>query len=424
MFRLNKQVPGLSAVRLSSTPLLWFIVLAAGLVLAINMGIRQSFGLFLSPISVDLGLGREAFGLSMALLNLMWGMTAPVAGGLADKYGAGRVLTAGALSYAGGVLLMANASGEASLLSAGVLIGLGVSGTGFTAVLGVVGRAAPDESRAKALGLASMGSAIGQFAALPYVHVLIDAYGWSWSLVLLALTAAMMAPLGWALASGAGREAAGRAESGAAPLTGHQTMRGALAEAVPDRDFRLLSIGFFVCGFHIAFVATHLPAFVTDQGFAAETGMLALMIIGIGNIAGTYLFGQLGGRYDKRHLLVFLYGARALVFLAFVLLPMTYYGLLAYSAILGLLWLATVPLTSGLVADMFGPRWMSMLFGITFLSHQIGSFLGAWLGGYFYDMFQSYEIMWWISVALGLTSALVHALIRERRPVPASEPVV
>ncbi|RIA55465.1 MFS transporter [Dichotomicrobium thermohalophilum] len=409
----------MASSRISATPLLWLIVLAAGLVLVINMGIRQSFGLFLNPISLDLGLGRESFALSMALQNLMWGLTAPAAGGLADKYGAGRVLTVGALCYVGGLLIMANAAGEASLLTAGVLIGLGVSGTGFTTVLGVVGRAAPEESRAKALGLASMGSAIGMFAALPYVHVLIDAYGWSWSLVLLALTAAIMAPLGWMLASGAGREAAGRAASTIA--AGEQTIRAALTSAMPDRDFRLLSVGFFVCGFHIAFVATHLPAFVTDQGFSAETGMLALMIIGIGNIAGTYLFGQLGGRYEKRHLLVFLYAARAAVFLAFVLLPMTYYSLLAYSAVLGLLWLATVPLTSGLVADMFGPRWMSMLFGITLFSHQIGSFLGAWLGGYLYDIFQSYDIMWWISIALGLISAIVHGSIRQRRPAPAGQ---
>jgi len=408
--------------RLSPLNPVWLIVVAAGLVLAINMGLRQSFGLFLNPISLDLGLGREAFGLSMALLNLVWGLTAPVAGGLADKYGAGRVLTAGALCYAAGVLLMANASGEPSLLSAGVLIGLGVSGTGFTAVLGVVGRAAPEAHRAKALGLASMGSAIGQFAALPYVHVLIDSYGWSTSLVIVALTAAFMAPLGWALASGAGREAAARAEAGGGPQAGQQTIRAALGEAMPDRDFRLLSTGFFVCGFHIAFVATHLPAFVVDQGFDAQTGMLALMIIGIGNIAGTYLFGQLGGRYEKRHLLVFLYGARAMVFLAIVLLPLTYTSLLIYSAALGLLWLATVPLTSGLVADMFGPRWMSMLFGVTFFSHQIGSFLGAWLGGYLYDIFQSYDIMWWISIALGVTSALLHALISQRRPIVSAGP--
>lgn len=415
----------MASSRISVPSLVWLIVAAAALVLAINMGLRQSFGLFLTPISTDLGLGREVFGLSMALLNLMWGITAPVAGGLADKYGAGRVLTGGALCYAGGVLLMANAAGEAGLLTAGVLIGLGVSGTGFTTVLGVVGRAAPERHRAKALGLASMGSAIGQFVALPYVHVLIDAYGWSVSLVIVAVTAAFMAPLGWALATGAHREASARALSGGPEhAAGQQSIRAALAEAMPDRDFRLLSTGFFVCGFHLAFVATHLPAFVTDQGFDAQAGMLALMMIGIGNIAGTYIFGQLGGRYEKRHLLVFLYAARAAIFLAFVLLPMTYTSLLIYSGILGLLWLATVPLTSGLVADMFGPRWMSMLFGITFFSHQMGSFLGAWLGGYLYDIFQSYEAMWWLSIALGLASALLHALIRERRPAPLTEPAV
>jgi len=410
--------------RHASSSLVWLIAVTAGLVLAINMGIRQSFGLFLTPLTTDLGLGRESFALSMALLNLMWGMTAPVAGGLADKYGAGRVLTGGALCYVGGVLLMANATGEPGLLTAGVLIGLGVSGTGFTTVLGVVGRAATDETRAKALGLASMGSAIGMFAALPYVHVLIDAYGWSASLLVVALTAGLMVPLGWVLASGAGRDAAARATAGGGVQTGQQTIRGALAEAMPDRDFRLLSVGFFVCGFHIAFVATHLPAFVTDQGFDAQTGMLALMIIGIANIAGTYLFGQLGARFEKRHLLVFLYATRAVIFVAFVLLPLTYTTLLIYSAMLGLLWLATVPLTSGLVADMFGPRWMSMLFGITFLSHQIGSFLGAWLGGYFYDIFESYEVMWWISIALGITAAVLHGLIRSPRPAPVSQAAV
>jgi predicted MFS family arabinose efflux permease len=399
----------------------WLIAVAAGLVLAINMGIRQSFGLFLNPISLDLGLGREAFALTMGILNIVWGFSAPLAGGFADKYGAGKVLTAGALCYAGGILLMANASGEASLLTSGVLLGLGVSGTGFTAVLGVVGRAAPESYRSKALGLASMGSAIGQFAALPYAHVLIASHGWSASLVVLAATAAVMAPLGWALAGSARRDTARRTQAGGPPVE-QQTMRAAVAEAMPDRDFRLLSIGFFVCGFHIAFVATHLPAFVTDQGFDPQTGMLALMIIGIGNIAGTYLFGQLGARYEKRHLLVFLYGARAVVFFAIVALPMTYTSLLIYSGLLGLLWLATVPLTSGLVADMFGPRWMSMLFGVTFFSHQIGSFLGAWLGGYLYDIFQSYDIMWWISIGLGLASALLHALIRQRRPAVLSEP--
>jgi len=409
----------------SSSPLLnpvWLIAIGAGLVLAINMGLRQSFGLFLNPISLDLGLGREAFALTMGILNIVWGFSAPVAGGLADKYGAGKVLTAGALCYAGGILLMANASGEASLLTSGILLGLGVSGTGFTAVLGVVGRAAPAEHRSKALGLASMGSAIGMFAALPYAHVLIDAYGWSVSLVVLAATAAVMAPLGWALATRARREAAGRASAGAAQPP-DQTMRAALSEAMPDRDFRLLSLGFFVCGFHITFVATHLPAFVTDRGFSAETGMLALMVIGIGNIIGTYIFGHLGARFEKRHLLAWLYFLRAVVFLGFLFMPLTQASVLFYAGVLGVLWLATVPLTSGLVADMFGPRWMSMLFGVTFFSHQIGSFLGAWLGGYLYDMFQSYDIMWWISIGLGLTSALLHAMIRERRPTVVSEPV-
>ncbi|GBF27083.1 putative MFS-type transporter YhjX [bacterium MnTg02] len=392
----------------------WLVIVGAGAIISVNMGIRQTFGLFLGPISLDLGLGRESFALSMGLLNLVWGLSAPFAGAIADKYGAGRVVAVGAAIYISGIYMMSTASGQGELLTAGVIIGLGVSGTGFTAVLGAVGRAAPEEKRSMALGLASMGGSIGQFLALPYTHVLIDNFGWVSSLVVLAATATLMAPLGW-LISGKPQSETGQSS---------QTLRQAIGEAIRHPGFLLLTAGFFVCGFHIVFIAVHLPSFLSDKGFGPEMGTAALTMIGFTNILGTYTCGRLGERMEKRTVLSMLYFARALVFVALLLMPLNTTTVLMFAAAIGFLWLGTVPLTSGLVATLFGPRWMSMLFGIVFLSHQLGSFLGAWLGGYLYDIFRSYDAMWWISIGLALVAMLLHLQIRER-PVPrlASAPV-
>ena len=392
----------------------WLVIVAAGAIISVNMGIRQTFGLFLGPISLDLGLGRESFALSMGLLNLVWGISAPFSGAIADKYGAGRVVAVGAAIYISGIYMMSAASDQGELITAGVIIGLGVSGTGFTAVLGAVGRAAPEEKRSMALGLASMGGSIGQFLALPYTHVLIDNFGWVSSLVVLAATATLMAPLGW-LISGKPQSETGQSS---------QTLRQAIGEAMRHPGFLLLTAGFFVCGFHIVFIAVHLPSFLSDKGFGPEMGTAALTMIGFTNILGTYICGRLGQRMEKRTVLSMLYFARAIVFLALMLVPLNTTTVLMFSAAIGFLWLGTVPLTSGLVATLFGPRWMSMLFGIVFLSHQVGSFLGAWLGGYLYDIFQSYDVMWWISIGLGLMAMLLHMPIQER-PVPrlASTPV-
>lgn len=261
-----------------------------------------------------------------------------------------------------------------------------------------------------------MGSSIGQFAALPYAHTLIQETGWSVSLLILAVTAAVMAPLGWGIAGGPSRSA----------HAGEQNLGAALGQAVGHRDFLLLTAGFFVCGFHIAFVAVHLPSFLVDRSFTPQFGVLALMVIGFANIIGTYLCGWVGEIVEKRVALTMLYLTRAFVFLGFLFTPLTETTVLIYCALLGLLWLGTVPLTSGLVATMFGLRWMSMLFGVVFLSHQVGSFLGAWLGGYLYDMLKSYEAMWWLSAGLGFASAAFHWPIRERpmiaQPPPASQP--
>ncbi len=393
---------------------IWWIVLAAGAILAINMGMRQTFGLFLKPVTMDLQINREVFSLSIALLNLLWGVASPFAGALSDKFGAKWVVLGGASFYVAGLVVMASSSGETGLIFSGVLIGLGIAGSGFTAVLGVVGRAAPLEKRAAALSLTSMGSAIGQFAALPYVHVLMTETGWVVTLFLMAVTAALMAPLGFAMTSGASRYARGAHTS--APIEG-QRLGAALREALSHPSFVLLTLGFFVCGFQLAAVATHLPAFLMDKNFEASLGVVALMVVGFTNIAGTYLCGKAGEIVPKKIVLTLLYLGRGIVFLGILYLPLTETTVIVAAAILGFLWLGTIPLTSGLIVTFFGPRWLSTLYGVVFFSHQVGGFLGAWLGGWFYDRYQSYEMLWWSVVAVSFLAALCHLPIREA-PAP------
>lgn len=392
----------------------WTLVLCAGAMLAINMGIRQTFGLYLKPISQDLALDRQVFSFSMALLNLVWGLAAPFAGAVSDKFGATRVALTGAALYIFGLALMATAAGGPQIVVAGTLIGLGIAGTGFTAVFGVIARAAPPEKRASALGLVTMGSAIGQFVALPYAHVILEGTGWVMTLWIMAATAAMMVPLALALSGG-------HAEPHLAPHS-EQQLTHALAEALSYPSFLLLTAGFFVCGFHIAAVAIHLPAFLADKGLSPGLGAIALTIIGGANIFGTYAFGRIGDAVPKHLALAALYFARGLVFLAMIYLPLTVTSVLVYAVLLGLLWLGTIPLTSGLIVTFFGPRWLSMLYGIVFLSHQIGSFMGAWLGGFFYDTTRSYDMLWWASFGVAVMAALLHLPIREAaapRPAPA-----
>ena len=384
----------------------WTLAICAGAMLAINMGIRQTFGLYLKPVSQDLNLDRQVFSFSMALLNLVWGFAAPFAGALSDRLGVLRVALAGTAAYIGGLVLLATAASGSQVVLAGVLIGLGVSGTGFTAVFGVIARAAPPDKRASALSLTTMGSAIGQFAALPYAHVLLDAEGWANTLWLMAGTAALMAPLAFALAS---RSNGGTDRS----ALSDQRLGSAISEALQHPSFLLLTAGFFVCGFHIAAVAIHLPAFLADKGFDPALGAIALMVIGAGNIAGTYLWGRAGELMSKRIALTVLYLARGAVFLALLYLPLSQTSVLIYAAILGLLWLGTIPLTTGLIVTFFGPRWLSTLYGIVFLSHQVGSFMGAWLGGWLYDRYHSYDLLWWASIAVAVLAAALHLPIRE-----------
>lgn len=385
----------------------WVVTGCAGMILLVVVGIRQSLGLFLSPVTADLGTGREVFALGLGLMNLFYGLGSPIAGGLADKFGAARVAAIACIAYAAGLYTMTLDWDGTQLLVGGSLIGIGLSATGLTVMMGTVGRNFPPETRSRALGVAAMCSSIGQFVVLPYSHALIANFGWEGAFLILAGTVLLVLPLSVGLAGGAV----------AAATQSQQTVREALVEARGVPSFWLLIAGFFVCGFHVTFVAVHLPTFFSDQGLAPWIGTAALMLVGFGNTVGSYLWGSLGARFQKRRLLTLLYLIRAALFFLFMMVPLTTATALIFSLSIGFVWLGTVPLTSGLVGHIFGTRYMSMLFGFVFMAHQLGSFLGAWLGGTVYDTFGSYDAMWWIAIALGIMSALVHWPIREE-PLP------
>jgi predicted MFS family arabinose efflux permease len=392
----------------------WLIVLACATIAAIGMGLRQVMGLYLRPVTEVLGVGREAFGLAIAIANIVWGLAAPFVGAVSDKHGTGRVVIFGALCTAGGLGVMYAATSDLHLFVSGVLMGFGVAGAGVNAMVGAVGRAAAPEQRTAAIAALGMGSGIGIFIALPYTHLLIEQLGWKTSLLVLAATALAMLPLALPVSGKPTVQA----------LEIPQTLSGALREAFRHPSFWLLNAGFFVCGFHVVFYGVHLPAYVADQGLGNDVAVIALTAVGIGNLVGTYLSGQSAKFVEKRIGLSLIYLGRALIFLGFLFLPITGTTIIVLSAALGLLWLSTVPLTTGLVATFFGPAWMTMLYGIVFFSHQVGSFLGVWLAGRVFDITRSYDAMWWISVALGLFAALVHWPIKERPVARLAAPTV
>lgn len=390
----------------------WLVVLAAASIAAIAMGLRQVMGLYLKPISMDLGLGRQAFSLAIALANFVWGIAAPFVGAVSDRYGAGRVAVMGGITTAIGLYCTYAAENETDLLVAGVFLGLGVAGAGVNAMVGAVARAAPPELRTQAIATLGMGSGIGILVALPYTHALIEALGWKSSLLALLVTSLAILPLARAISGPPLAHAAG---------TANQSLATALSEASRLPSYWLLNAGFFVCGFHLAFFGTHLPAFVADKGLDGSVAVWALTAVGLGNLAGTYLSGQSAKYFPKRYGLSAIYLARSFVFLGFLFLPIAPFMVILMSGLLGLLWLSTIPLTSGLVATFFGPQWMTMLYGVVFLSHQVGSFLGAWSAGVVFDATKSYDFMWWISVALGIVAALVHLPIKEESVVARQE---
>jgi MFS family permease len=389
------------------------VLVAAGLILMLSIGTRQGFGLFLHPMCSALGWGRETFSAAIALQNLVWGLAQPFTGIIADRYGAARMTAVGGFLYALGLVMMAySTTGPALDVSAGLLIGLGLSGASFGVVLGVVGRAVPPERRTAALGLVGAGGSIGQFVMLPYGQLLISQFGWFNALLLLAASAFLIVPLAAAFAS-----KAGVARSG-----GQQPIASALREAGRHKGFWLATVSFAVCGFQTVFIMTHLPAYMVDRGATALEGMTALAIIGFANIAGSIGAGILGDRYSKKHVLGWIYAVRAVAIAAFIAVPPSPVVTWAFAVVLGLTWLGTVPLTNALVAQIFGVQYLSTLFSIAFLGHQIGGALGAWLGGYVFDATGSYFGVWMIAIAASVVAAAMCLPIDERplrRPVPA-----
>lgn len=381
-----------------------WLLLGASLILALSLGTRHGFGLFLPPMSAEFGWGREVFAFAIALQNLIWGLAQPFTGALADRFGARRTIVVGGLLYAVGLLLMGLADSPLSLsLSAGLLIGIGLSGTSFSVILGVVGRAVPVEKRSMAMGIAAAAGSFGQFAMLPGTLGLIGWLGWSAALLALGLLVALILPLAAMI----------KEQPMPLPSGPQQTLVEALREAAGHSGFWLLALGFFVCGFQVVFVAVHLPAYLVDHHLPALTGTTVLALVGLFNIFGTYIAGWLGGRMSKPRLLSVLYLTRGVVITLFLVAPLTQWSAYLFGMAMGLLWLSTVPLTNGTVATLFGVRNLSMLGGIVFLFHQLGSFLGGWLGGYLYDHTGSYDLVWQISILLSLLAAVLNWPVRE-----------
>ena len=388
------------------TPLV--IVVCGCIISLLAFGPRSALGFFLTPMSQANNWGRDVFALALAIQNLLWGLGQPFAGAIADRYGTVRVLAAGAIAYALGLWLMASATTPGMLsLSAGVLIGFGLSGCSFTIVIGALGKLLPENWRSFGFGLGTAAGSFGQFLYSPLGVALMDKFGWQTSLLVFAGLTLLILPLAFVLMTPK-NETAGTA---ARPP---QSLRHALSEAFGHRSYVLLVLGFFTCGFQLAFATVHLPAYLIDRGLSAEVGGWTLATIGLFNIVGSMTSGYLGNRMPKRYILSAIYFARALSIAVFVLLPANPVTTIIFGAVTGLLWLSTVPPTSSLVVVMFGTRWLAMLFGFAFFSHQVGGFLGVWLGGVAFERTGSYDVVWWLSVLFGVLSAVINLPIVEK----------
>jgi len=391
----------------------WLVIMLAGATLvSATLGIRQVFGLFLQPISLELGTGFQLFSLAIAVQNLVWGLSSPLFGAAADRYGPWRVAAIGALLYGGGLFLMSSYVTEAGIFIGQILIGLGLGSAGISIAIGAVARAAPPEKRSIAMGLVTSFGSFGQFALVPVTQILMVTGGWQFALLMLSAIMASMVAVALGLRTPAGS---------ARPIEGPDlTIGAALQQAVSSRDYILLTVGFFVCGLQLVFITTHLPTYLHDAGLSPDISSWALALIGLFNIIGAFVCGWLGGVVSKKKSLATVYLLRGITIAAFILIPPTPVSALLFGACMGLLWLGTIPLTSGLIVVFFGPRYLSMLYGLVFLSHQIGSFVGAWLGGIWYDWFGNYEAMWWLNVAAGLFAFVINWAIREPRPAAAA----
>jgi MFS family permease len=410
---------------MTKAPLITPVLIAGCVILMLGFAIRASFGVFQIPIATEFGWARAEFSLAIAIQNLAWGIGQPLFGAMAEKFGDRRAIIAGAITYALGLVLSSYAvtPGQHQLLE--ILVGFGVAGTGFGVVLAVVGRAAAPEHRSMTLGIATAAGSLGQVIGAPTAEILLQSY--PWQTVFLIFAVVILSSL-FALPFIRSPKVATRAEL-------EESMGTVLVRAFKDPSYSLIFLGFFSCGYQLAFITAHFPAFVTElcgpispggmlAGMGITTtstlGAVAIAVIGVANIAGTITAGWLGKRYTKKYLLAAIYTARTIAAAAFILMPITPTSVLVFSAVMGALWLATVPLTSGLVAHIYGLRYMGTLYGFVFLSHQIGGFLGVWLGGKMYDITGDYTLVWWIGVGVGAFSAIVHLPIRERQMVAST----
>ena len=380
------------------------VLVCGAAVVMLSMGIRHGFGLWLQPITMDRGWSRETFAFALALQNIVWGLTGPFVGMIADRYGAFRVLLVGSALYAAGLVLMTLASGgTAFALTAGVMLGMAQAGTTYAVVYGVIARNVSAEQRSWAMGVTAAAGSFGQFLLLWVENWLIGAWGWQSALIVMGCAALFIMPLAWGL----------KERSMATPGGPQQSIAAALREAFAYPPFRWLTAGYFVCGFQVVFIGVHLPSYLKDHGLSPEVATTALALIGLFNVIGTYAAGALGQRLAKRHILAAIYALRGVVITIFVLAPLTPWSVYLFAAVMGTLWLSTVPPTNAIVAQIFGVQYMSMLGGVVFLSHQVGSFLGAWLGGRLYDMTGSYDIVWWLAVGLSVLATLANLPVRE-----------
>jgi predicted MFS family arabinose efflux permease len=391
------------------------VLLCGAMVVTLSMGIRHGFGLWLQPITLERGWSREAFGFAIAVQNITWGVAGLFTGMVADRFGAFRVLVGCGLVYAAGLVLMAVAPTAWTFVgSAGVLIGIAQAGTTYAVVYGVVGRNVPAEKRSWAMGVTAAAGSFGQFLMVPVENGLIGGLGWQQALFALGAMALIIVPLAFGLrepglASGASRP--------------QQSIGAALREAFGYRSFQLLMAGYFVCGFQVVFIGVHMPSYLKDQGMTPNVATTALALIGLFNVFGTYAAGSLGQRLPKRYILSAIYGLRAVAIAIFLAVPLTPWSVYVFAAVMGLLWLSTVPPTNAVVAQIFGVQYLSTLGGFVFVSHQVGSFLGVWLGGKLYDATGSYDVVWWLSIALGVFAALINLPVHERPIVrPAAVP--
>lgn len=391
----------------------WIVVLlSASFLVTIGLGIRQSMGLFLTPISMDMGTGREMFSFAIAIQNILWGISTPFFGALSDRIGFWKVAALGGGFYLAGLLMMAGLVTPSGMIFGNILFGLGLGSAGMAVTLGAVSKVVPEDKRSLAIGLVTSLGSFGQFALVPISQLLIHGFGWQVAMISLSMIGGTIIAVSYGLKA---------ADNSTSSIEAESTLGKTVLHAFSSRDYILLVAGFFVCGLHLVFITTHLPVFLQDNGIPPYIASWSLSLIGLFNIAGAIFFGWIGGKMPKKIPLALIYLARTIIIFTFVSLPITPTSAILFGMAMGFIWLGTIPLTSGLVITFFGPRYMATLYGVVFLSHQVGSFLGAWLGGRIYDLTGSYDLMWDINLAAGLGAFLIHLMIREK-PIPFSIP--